>query len=337
MKALKLVGFIILGIVLLIVVLSLIAPKSYQMEKSIVVKADEATVFKAINQWSEFQAWSPWSPLDPNMEINISENDGSVGSTYSWKGNDSVGEGIMTRTEVVPNQKSVADLVFKVPYESKANTWMNMEPAEGGYKVTWGMKGDMAMPMNIMMLFMDFTEAIGKDYDKGLNNLKTRVEAQSTSFQAQPVEMPAMKLLYIRSEMSLANTSEIMKKSYSELFRFVQAAGLQATGAPLAFYESFSPEKSVVAMAVPVAQLPEKLEGAIKSMERPQTYALVATYKGAYENMMPFYESFDAYVKANAHTINGAVVEEYITDPELEKDTTKWITKVYYPIVQPAN
>lgn len=338
MKALKTIGFIILGLVLLIVVLALIAPKSYQMERSITVKADEAAVFKAINQWSEFQAWSPWSPLDPNMEVKISENDGSIGSTYQWKGNDSVGEGIMTRTEIIPNQKSSADLEFKVPYESKAKTWMSMEPAEGGYKVTWGMKGDLPIPMNIMMLFMDFTDAIGKDYDKGLNNLKTRVEnASSGSFNAEVTTLPAMKLLYIKEEMSLENTSEIMRKSFNELFRFIQATGLQPLGAPLAIYESFSPEKSVVAMAVPVATLPEKLDGKIKSMERAEAMALVATYQGAYDGMMPFYESFDGFVKAGGYTVNGPVIEEYVSDPEAEKDTTKWITKVYYSVAAPAN
>jgi len=41
------------------------------------------------------------------------------------------------------------------------------------------MKGHMNYPMNLMLLFMDMEQMIGKDFDQGLANLKTVLEAKA--------------------------------------------------------------------------------------------------------------------------------------------------------------
>ena len=40
------------------------------------------------------------------------------------------------------------------------------------------------------------------------------------------------------------------------------------------------------------------------------------------------------YLQNKGLTMNGAPMEVYVTDPMLEKDTTKWITEVYYPVIK---
>ena len=37
-------------------------------------------------------------------------------------------------------------------------------------------------------------------------------------------------------------------------------------------------------------------------------------------------------IKANDLEQYGKVIEEYVTDPMSEKDTTKWLTNIYYMI-----
>jgi len=38
----------------------------------------------------------------------------------------------------------------------------------------------------------------------------------------------------------------------------------------------------------------------------------------------------DAYIKANNLEHHTNVVEEYITDPGMEPDSTKWLTRIIY-------
>ena len=43
-------------------------------------------------------------------------------------------------------------------------------------KVSWGFESQMNYPMNIMKVFMNMSEMIGKDFSTGLVNLKTILE-----------------------------------------------------------------------------------------------------------------------------------------------------------------
>jgi len=54
---------------------------------------------------------------------------------------------------------------------------MRTEPiTEIQTRVTWGMYGTFPRPMNIMLLFFDLEDAIGNDYETGLNKLKALLE-----------------------------------------------------------------------------------------------------------------------------------------------------------------
>lgn len=48
--------------------------------------------------------------------------------------------------------------------------------APGVTKVTWGFESKMNYPMNIMKLFMNMNEMVGKDFSTGLANLKNLLE-----------------------------------------------------------------------------------------------------------------------------------------------------------------
>ncbi len=48
--------------------------------------------------------------------------------------------------------------------------------SENATKVKWGFSGRMDYPMNLMLLFMNMEEMLGKDLDKGLQNLKAVLE-----------------------------------------------------------------------------------------------------------------------------------------------------------------
>jgi effector-binding domain-containing protein len=44
------------------------------------------------------------------------------------------------------------------------------------------------------------------------------------------------------------------------------------------------------------------------------------------------HDAIDKWMKANGKIAAGAPWEVYVTDPSAEKDTTKWLTEVIYPV-----
>ena len=62
----------------------------------------------------------------------------------------------------------------------------------------------------------------------------------------------------------------------------------------------------------------------------PATKELTLDYYGAYDNTQKAYMALDSLSKSKGYTFNQNVIEEFITDPMVEKDTTKGLTRIHF-------
>ena len=93
---------ILIGIgVVLIVFLIIVALQraDYRIVRTATVAAPAAAVFAQVNDFHNWEAWSPWAKLDPAVKQSFDGPSAGTGAIYSWTGNDKVGEGRMTLTE----------------------------------------------------------------------------------------------------------------------------------------------------------------------------------------------------------------------------------------------
>ncbi len=169
--------YILVGIVVLILVLALIAPKSYNVSRSIEIAQPKAKVFENLRFLKNQDAWSPWNKKDPNMEKKFTGTDGEVGATSYWNGNKDVGEGEQELTKIVDGERIESELRFLKPWKSTSDAYLITEEVEGGNtKVTWGFSGKNKFPTSIFMLFMNMDKAVGGDFEEGLASLKSVLE-----------------------------------------------------------------------------------------------------------------------------------------------------------------
>jgi len=168
--------YIIAGIVLLVIILGIIAPKSYKVSRSIDIKQNIYKTFEYLKSLKKQDEWSPWGKRDPNMKKEFSGTDGEVGAISKWEGNKEVGSGEQEITNVVDKQLVETQLRFLKPFKSTSDAFLKVIEIEEGTRVTWGFKGKNKFPMSIMMLFMSMEKMIGKDFEEGLKSLKEILE-----------------------------------------------------------------------------------------------------------------------------------------------------------------
>ena len=172
MKILKYIGIGLAGLIVLLSIIPVFLPSSTTVVRTITVNQRPDSTFAYLSDFNNFKEWSPWQGKDPNMTTRI---DGSgVGAVYSWKGNDQVGSGSMTITNLVPDRSVNIDLKFIAPWESQAATKWSVEPAGSGSKISWEMSQNLSYGQRYFGLMMD--GMIGADFEKGLSNLKTNLE-----------------------------------------------------------------------------------------------------------------------------------------------------------------
>ncbi len=170
---------IFLAILLAIVlVAALIAPKEYAVEREIVINRPDSVVFDYIKYLKNQDNFSVWAKADPNMKKEFKGRDGTVGFISSWKSeNPDVGSGKQEIVNITEGKRVDTELRFFEPFEAVGQGYMSCEQLDSARtRVVWGYAGEMAYPMNIMLLFMDMDGALGPQLAEGLSNLKTILE-----------------------------------------------------------------------------------------------------------------------------------------------------------------
>jgi len=150
---------------------------TYVVERSMTINASPADLYERISNFRNWAEWSPWEDLDPDMQQNYHGDDGTVGSGYSWKGNRKAGQGRMRISDLEAPDRVTIDLQFEKPFKSQSVTEFALNPDGDGTNVTWKLTGTHNWMSKVMGIFMSMDKTLGKDFEKGLQNLKSVSES----------------------------------------------------------------------------------------------------------------------------------------------------------------
>lgn len=171
----KILKKVLLGLGILIVVLLIVAailPKTYQSERQVTINKPKNEVFDYIKYVKNQDNFGVWQLSEPDLKKTYEGTDGTVGFKYSWDGK-KLGKGSQTIVEIVEGEKMVTKLDFGFG-EPPTAEFITKDAGAGQTTVIWGLSGKSPYPLNIMSLFFD----VGDDFEKGLANLKTVLEKQ---------------------------------------------------------------------------------------------------------------------------------------------------------------
>jgi len=172
----------LLVILILFISIVLIAayfmPKEYSVEREITINKPADSIFKYVRSLKNQNEFSVWANRDPKIRITYKGTDGAVGAVSSWKSNvKEVGVGEQEITKITENRRLDFALRFKKPMEDTAVGFMSTEPvSENQTIVKWGISGVIPYPTNIMLPMLKMDQMIGNDLQKGLENLKEKME-----------------------------------------------------------------------------------------------------------------------------------------------------------------
>lgn len=171
---------ILMGLILILASLAAVVamqPSEMRISRSMTIAAPADAVFAQVNDFHNWQAWSPWEKLDPDMQRTYSGSDAGEGAVYHWSGNEEVGEGQMTIEESRPGELIHIKLEFLKPFAATNAAEFTFAPQGESTDVTWTMTGEKNFFCKGMCLFMDMDAMIGADFEKGLSQLKDAVES----------------------------------------------------------------------------------------------------------------------------------------------------------------
>lgn len=169
--------YCIIAILVVFILLVLLAPKKFNVYRSIIVDKPLEEVFEYLKLIKNQDEWSPWKKKDPDMKQEFKGTDGKVGFIAKWEGNKEVGIGEQEITRINKNESIESRLRFFKPWKSESDAYLKVEKiTPHKTNVIWGFSGESKPPTNVFFLFFNMDKAVGKDFEEGLASLKMLLE-----------------------------------------------------------------------------------------------------------------------------------------------------------------
>ncbi len=284
-----------------------------QVSRSITIDRPAKMVFKTINSMQTFNQWSPWAVYDPEAVYTYEGPASGVGSKMTWQGNDKVGSGNQEIIESVPYEKVKTLLYFDGQGDDPS--WATYQITDKGdsVEVSWTLDTDFKGNVLSRYFGMMLDGMVGPEYEKGLQNLKSLVEAQTVyDFSGFSIEnVTAQNILYVSRS---GNTNDddlaaIMGEAYGVITTFMTTNGIDFAGMPITITHSNENNVWAFDAAIPVSI--DSIEGETGEIQLGQTYAGKAV---KYLQMGP-YDQGD---------VTTALLKAYLADQELETNGKLW-------------
>jgi hypothetical protein len=176
MKRIALGVLVVLGVLAGVVALQ---PAAFRVERATVIGAPPDVPFAMVNDFRRWASWSPWLKLDPTQKVWFDEPASGAGATYSWAGNENVGEGRMTITDSQPRERVVMRLEFVKPMQATNTAAFTFRPVGDETVVSWALSGENGFVGKAIGLVMDMDEMVGRNFEEGLASMKALAEAEA--------------------------------------------------------------------------------------------------------------------------------------------------------------
>lgn len=177
----KKILYVLAALIVIVLVATALMPSKIHIERSAVIKASPATVYRYVADFRQFNRWSPWAQRDPETQYEFGGPVVGVGSTMSWKSeHPEVGSGSQQVVEAEPPHMLKVRLEFGEDM-GPAFAGYTLEQQEDGTRIVWTFDSEVGFnPLHRFFgLMMD--KWVGADYDQGLSDLKQLVESEVVS------------------------------------------------------------------------------------------------------------------------------------------------------------
>jgi effector-binding domain-containing protein len=340
--ALLLVGLLIVG--------SFFLPGTITVERSIGIEADVKLIFEQVDAPAEWVHWFACADGD-SLSAKEQAKDDSLGlnSMNCWEGRSKpIGRGCLTIVKRIPFTSIVTSYDLTAKGSGTVQGEWTFEPVVKDVEddhpgaevyVSWESSKDVTfIPLIGKYMGWMTKKQLVQQMEESLLRLKRYTETEMLN--KEPFELMILSntnVLSIKDSCRIDNIGEKLRELYTELNIFMTLSELEYGGAPLTIYHSWLPEENftILEAAIPVLVSSVVPAGRVKLREMPKGTAVVGSHFGLYAESDQTHQKMIRWIAKKALRPTSSPWEVYVTDPTTELDTTKWETRIYYPVESP--
>ena len=225
-------------------------------------------------------------------------------------------------------------ILMKITYadEDPVDMFWTFDEKAGKTDVTYGIIVEkLSYPIERLGAFV-WPCKMEKHLKDALENLKKYCETLPPYPKVEITKTQEIIALAIKDSTNVNTIGQKMGEMYGELMGYIYKNKIQMAGYPFTVWYSWDMDKAMVFDAgVPVMKKYDG-KGRIFPVKIAPTEAVTALHIGSYESSYLTWMALDEFIKEHKLVSGGDPWETYITDPTIEQDTSKWETRLYWPI-----
>ncbi len=178
-SVIKAIVYFLIGLTVIFYGGAYMLPGEVRVSRSMQIAAPPGEVFAIAGDLRRWPEWSAVTEVDPAVAFSFDgPEQAGVGQVLRWASNNPVaGNGTLTVTEFVPGDR----LILAVDYGEfgAAVSALDIEPADGGTRVTWDYSAKLPGVVDRWAGLMVDRQA-GAEHERALAKLKTLAEAAAS-------------------------------------------------------------------------------------------------------------------------------------------------------------
>ena len=301
------------------------------VERNVRIDAPVEKVYRTVNDFNHWTAWSPWLILEPEATVKVADDT----KFYEWEGK-RIGSGNMQVTDEKPYSRIDYDLTFLKPWKSTAKVRFEMHGHGDHSHVSWHM--DSSLPFFMFWMKKSMEAFIGMDFQRGLNLLKDYVEddkVHSNLEFAGTQNFPGVNYVGIRTACGMDSLSSNMKNDFSHLEKFLSDHSDKVSGNAFSIYHKWDMVNNEVeyTSAIPVNGLNVALPQGMVSGNIPATSVHTVKHIGPYHHLGNAWSAQYNMQRSKAFKLNKKIdpFEVYVNMPGEVADD-ELITEIHFPV-----
>jgi effector-binding domain-containing protein len=339
MKVLKKILITLVAIVVILVVIGFVLPKTRHVERSVVIDAPPCVVFAQVNGFRHFNDWSPFVAVNPDAKYDFDGPDFGIGSKMTWTVTDPKPEtGSQTIVASTPYER--VDVELDLGSQGVSQVAYLLLPEDGGTRLTWAFDTDFGLNIIGRYFGLILDRQLGPLYAQGLANLKRIAEelpkVDWSDIDIGTTEVSSTTIAYTTGDSSRepADIAAALGAAYGRVAMFVSANGLQIDGQPIAINNYWDDRGYGFDAGLPVSGTPTRGAGPGSAVRMGETYGghvVRAVHVGPYTGLEDTYRKVEAFMTAHKLEGNGRSWDVFVSDPGNTSEE-ELMTEIYHPV-----
>jgi effector-binding domain-containing protein len=332
MKKLRQFILLLLCIILFLISIGFLLPKSIRVDREINIHSNKPFIFNKLNtikNWGNYLL--PMFSGQTQIENYFGPEFGP-GAKLVWV---SKSEEIKTGSLTIMQSNPYDSILYLIDYIEKGKSSLkivlNNDIQSTKVKIVFETNLGINPISRWIGLFSD--RMIGSDMQRSLKKMQIDLEKPITynGFSVEELEIPAQYILSIRDTATNTTISKKLIRMYRRIALFVNAKKMTPAGEPFTVYHSYSQNGFDIETCLPIISSIQSSSDVIFSELSSQKTVMVK-YSGNNKNINLAYQALTNYINDNGLQIAGPPWEKYIRNSIAESDTGNWQTNIYFPV-----